>query len=47
MLDMYVENDYIIVYFHYGLTSENRPSFKWLKTVYSELERKSVKTIFC
>lgn len=42
MLDTYVESDYVIVYFHHGLTSDNRPSFKWLRMVYSDLERKSV-----
>lgn len=42
MLEMYVESDYIIVYFHHGLTSNNRPSFKWLQTAYREVDRKLV-----
>ncbi len=45
MLDIYVESDYVVVYFHHGLTSDNRPSFKWLRMVYSELERKLV--LYC
>ncbi|XP_013395550.1 rho GTPase-activating protein 1-like isoform X2 [Lingula anatina] len=44
-LDQYVENDYIIVYFHYGLNSQNKPSFKWLKEAYREFDRKYKKNL--
>uniref|UniRef100_A0A8D0HSI7 Rho GTPase activating protein 8 n=1 Tax=Sphenodon punctatus TaxID=8508 RepID=A0A8D0HSI7_SPHPU len=30
-LDQYVENDYTVVYFHYGLNSRNKPSLSWLQ----------------
>lgn len=39
-LDQYVEMDYILVYFHYGLRSSNKPSLKWLREAYSEFDRK-------
>lgn len=39
-LDQYVENDYILVYFHHGLNSKNKPSFKWLRQAYREFDRK-------
>ncbi|KAK1196854.1 RHG08 protein, partial [Pygoscelis papua] len=45
-LDQYVENDYTIVYFHYGLKSLNKPSLKWLQTAYKEFDRKYVSKIF-
>uniref|UniRef100_A0A1I8F9U2 Rho-GAP domain-containing protein n=1 Tax=Macrostomum lignano TaxID=282301 RepID=A0A1I8F9U2_9PLAT len=35
-----VENDYVLVYFHHGLNSKNKPSFAWLKQAYSEFDRK-------
>ncbi|XP_032044849.1 rho GTPase-activating protein 8 isoform X2 [Aythya fuligula] len=38
-LDHYVENDYMVVYFHYGLKSLNKPSLKWLQTAYKEFDR--------
>ncbi|NWV59526.1 RHG08 protein, partial [Malurus elegans] len=38
-LDQYVENDYTVVYFHYGLKSLNKPSLKWLQTAYKEFDR--------
>ncbi|NXY12986.1 RHG08 protein, partial [Atrichornis clamosus] len=41
-LDQYVENDYTVVYFHYGLKSLNKPSLKWLQTAYKEFDRKYV-----
>ncbi|NXP38067.1 RHG08 protein, partial [Leiothrix lutea] len=41
-LDQYVENDYTVVYFHYGLKSLNKPSLKWLQTAYKEFDRKVV-----
>ncbi|XP_072045221.1 rho GTPase-activating protein 8-like isoform X2 [Amphiura filiformis] len=44
-LDQYVENDYTLVVFQYGLTRSNRPSFNWLVQVYKELERKYKKNL--
>ncbi|KAK3600400.1 hypothetical protein CHS0354_026630 [Potamilus streckersoni] len=44
-LDKYVENDYVIVYFHYGLTSKNKPKLSWLVQVYRELDRKYKKNL--
>ena len=41
-LDHYVENDYTVVYFHFGLNSTNKPSLRWLWSVYKELDRKLV-----
>ncbi|KAI0209051.1 Rho GTPase-activating protein 8 [Lamellibrachia satsuma] len=40
-LDQYVENDYTLVYFHYGLNSKNKPSLGWLRQAYREFDRKS------
>ncbi|KAI6657970.1 Rho GTPase-activating protein 1-like [Oopsacas minuta] len=45
MLEHYVENDYTVVYFHYGLNSANKPSIRWLWTVYRALERKYKKNL--
>ncbi|XP_010076781.1 PREDICTED: rho GTPase-activating protein 8 [Pterocles gutturalis] len=44
-LDQYVENDYTVVYFHYGLKSMNKPSLKWLQTAYKEFDRKYKKNL--
>ncbi|XP_021165207.2 rho GTPase-activating protein 8 isoform X1 [Fundulus heteroclitus] len=44
-LDQYVEMDYILVYFHYGLKSRNKPSIKWLREAYSEFDRKYKKNL--
>ena len=41
-LDQHVENDYTIVYFHYGLSSQNKPSLGWLQNTYKEFDRKYV-----
>ena len=40
-LDQYVEMDYTVVYFHYGLRSSNKPSIRWLRSAYAEFGRKS------
>ncbi|XP_049891897.1 rho GTPase-activating protein 8-like [Epinephelus moara] len=48
-LDQYVEMDYILVYFHHGLRSSNKPSLKWLREAYSEFDRKykkNMKTLY-
>lgn len=39
-LDQYVESDYTLIYFHHGLTSENKPSLSWLRDAYREFDRK-------
>uniref|UniRef100_A0A3Q1H0L6 Rho GTPase activating protein 8 n=1 Tax=Anabas testudineus TaxID=64144 RepID=A0A3Q1H0L6_ANATE len=44
-LDQYVEMDYILVYFHYGLRSSNKPSLKWLREAYNEFDRKYKKNL--
>lgn len=44
-LDQYVEMDYILVYFHYGLRSSNKPSVKWLREAYGEFDRKYKKNL--
>uniref|UniRef100_A0A2K5JXB9 Rho-GAP domain-containing protein n=1 Tax=Colobus angolensis palliatus TaxID=336983 RepID=A0A2K5JXB9_COLAP len=42
-LDQYVENDYTIVYFHYGLNSRNKPSLGWLQSAYKEFRQEVYK----
>ncbi|XP_053575015.1 rho GTPase-activating protein 8 [Bombina bombina] len=44
-LDQYVENDYTVVYFHYGLNSRNKPSLSWLQTAYKAFDRKYKKNL--
>nr|XP_023647284.1 rho GTPase-activating protein 8 isoform X1 [Paramormyrops kingsleyae] len=44
-LDQYVESDYTIVYFHYGLRSTNKPSLRWLSNAYKEFDRKYKKNL--
>uniref|UniRef100_A0A8D0HNF4 Rho GTPase activating protein 8 n=1 Tax=Sphenodon punctatus TaxID=8508 RepID=A0A8D0HNF4_SPHPU len=44
-LDQYVENDYTVVYFHYGLNSRNKPSLSWLQSAYKEFDRKYKKNL--
>lgn len=44
-LDQYVESDYTLIYFHHGLTSENKPSLGWLREAYREFDRKYKKNI--
>jgi Rho GTPase-activating protein 1 len=38
--DPYVNMDYVIVYFHHGLHSRNRPSYTWLVRAYRRIDRK-------
>ena len=45
-LDLYVSNDYILVYFHHGLKSHNKPPLSWLKDAYYELGKTIGPTIF-
>uniref|UniRef100_A0A8C6Y5H4 Rho GTPase activating protein 8 n=1 Tax=Naja naja TaxID=35670 RepID=A0A8C6Y5H4_NAJNA len=44
-LEQYVESDYTVVYFHYGLNSQNKPSLSWLQSAYKEFERKYKKNL--
>ncbi|XP_040295079.1 rho GTPase-activating protein 8 isoform X2 [Bufo bufo] len=44
-LDQYVENDYTVVYFHYGLNSRNKPSLSWLQSAYKAFDRKYKKNL--
>uniref|UniRef100_A0A3P8P4J5 Rho GTPase activating protein 1 n=1 Tax=Astatotilapia calliptera TaxID=8154 RepID=A0A3P8P4J5_ASTCA len=44
-LDQYVESDYTLIYFHHGLTSENKPSLSWVRDAYREFDRKYKKNI--
>ncbi|XP_067415447.1 rho GTPase-activating protein 8 isoform X4 [Emydura macquarii macquarii] len=46
-LDQYVENDYTLVYFHYGLNSRNKPSLNWLQSAYKEFDRKYDENLQC
>lgn len=38
--DSYVDMDYVIIYFHHGLHSYNRPSYGWLMRAYRHIDRK-------
>lgn len=44
-LDKYVESDYTLIYFHHGMTSENKPSLNWIRDAYREFDRKYKKNI--
>jgi len=44
-LDQFVEEDYSLVYFHYGLNSQNKPSFRWLLQAYKAFDRKYKKNL--
>jgi len=44
-LDRYVTSDYILVYFHHGLRSHNKPTYSWLRDIYYELDRKYKKNM--
>ncbi|KAM4601791.1 rho GTPase-activating protein 1 [Polymixia lowei] len=44
-LDQYVESDYTLIYFHHGLTSDNKPSLSWVRDAYKEFDRKYKKNI--
>ncbi|XP_072256386.1 rho GTPase-activating protein 8 [Pyxicephalus adspersus] len=43
--DQYVENDYTVVYFHYGLNSRNKPRLSWLQSAYKAFDRKYKKNL--
>ncbi|XP_030753735.1 rho GTPase-activating protein 1 isoform X1 [Sitophilus oryzae] len=44
-LESYVEQDYSLIYFHYGLTSKNKPSFTWLVQAYKAFDRNYKKNL--
>lgn len=44
-LDQYVENDYCVVYFHYGLSSHNKPKLNFLYQAYKAFDRKYKKNL--
>lgn len=44
-LDKYVEQDYSVVYFHCGLTSQNKPPLSWLWKAYKAFDRKYKKNL--
>ncbi|XP_022079351.1 rho GTPase-activating protein 8-like isoform X2 [Acanthaster planci] len=44
-LDQYVESDYTLVVFQYGLVHANRPNFNWLTQAYQSLDRKFKKNL--
>jgi len=44
-LDQYVEQDYSLVYFHYGLNRNNKPPLSWLWSAYKLLDRKYKKNL--
>ncbi|CAF0863435.1 unnamed protein product [Adineta ricciae] len=43
--DQYADMDYVIIYFHYGLHSHNRPSYTWLLKAYMNIDRKYKKNL--
>ncbi|XP_076264003.1 rho GTPase-activating protein 1-like isoform X1 [Rhynchophorus ferrugineus] len=44
-LESYVKQDYSLIYFHYGLTSKNKPSFTWLVQAYKAFDRNYKKNL--
>lgn len=42
---MFVEQDYSLIYFHYGLNSKNKPSLAWLWQAYRAFDRKYKKNL--
>lgn len=38
-MEPYVQNDYVIIYFHQGLKDDNKPSIQFLWNSYKELDR--------
>ena len=44
-LDRYVENDYCVVYFHFGLNSQNKPKLNFLYQAYKAFDRKYKKNL--
>uniref|UniRef100_A0A8C6LNY6 CRAL-TRIO domain-containing protein n=1 Tax=Nothobranchius furzeri TaxID=105023 RepID=A0A8C6LNY6_NOTFU len=46
-LDQYVESDYTVIYFHHGLTSENKLPLGWFVDAYREFDRKALISSLC
>lgn len=44
-LDQFVETDYVLVYFHHGLNSKNKPTLSWLWTAFRTFDRKYKKNL--
>nr|CAI5848506.1 unnamed protein product [Callosobruchus analis] len=44
-LESYVKQDYSLVYFHYGLSSKNKPSLGWLVQAYKAFDRNYKKNL--
>ncbi|CAH0546232.1 unnamed protein product [Brassicogethes aeneus] len=44
-LENYVQQDYSLVYFHYGLSSKNKPSLGWLVQAYKAFDRNYKKNL--
>lgn len=40
IMDTVVESEYVLVYSHTNISSENRPNFAWLRKMYSIFNRK-------
>lgn len=48
-MESYVKQDYSLIYFHYGLSSKNKPSLGWLVQAYKAFDRnykKNLKALF-
>lgn len=39
-MDPVVESEYVMVYVHTNISSENRPNFAWLRKMYTIFNRK-------
>lgn len=44
-LESYVKQDYCLIYFHYGLSSKNKPSLGWLVQAYKAFDRNYKKNL--
>lgn len=44
-MKQYVENDYVLAYFHQGMKADSKPSVKFLWNSYNELDRKYKKNL--
>ncbi|VUZ42817.1 unnamed protein product [Hymenolepis diminuta] len=44
-LEQYVASNYTLVYFHWGLTSRNKPNFSWLVRAYQTFDRSFKKNL--
>lgn len=44
-LENYVKQDYSLIYFHYGLSSKNKPSLGWLVQAYKAFDRNYKKNL--